>query len=108
MVARRDASRAIRFAPLGGSTFQAVLAPAMRAELPDSLVVLTESGDLLLRSAAVRHLLARLGPGWRLLGRMLGWLPQRLLEGGYDWVARHRQGVPACPLQESGDDRFDP
>ena len=107
-VARRDDARGIRFAPLGGSMYLAALSPAVRANLPDTLVVLTATGDVLLRTAAVRHLLARLGPGWRLLGWVLGCLPPHLLDGGYDWVARHRPRDRGCPLPESGEDRFDP
>lgn len=107
-LAKRDRAAGLRFAPQGGATFQAVLSPAVRAGLPDTLVVVTPGGDVLLRAAALRHLLARLGLGWRLLGRVLGWLPRGLADGGYDWVARHRRRMPSCALQKTGEDRFEP
>lgn len=107
-LAERDGSPGLRFAPQGGSTFQAVLSPSVREGLPDSLVVVTETGEVLLRTAAVCHLLARLGPGWRLLGRVLAGLPGAMADAGYDWVARHRSHQAEGCLQKSSDDRFEP
>ena len=59
--------------------------------------------EVLVKGRAVRHLLRGLGGGWRLLGACLAMLPTRVLDWGYDWVARRRKrwfGEPpdACPL----------
>jgi len=97
-----DGSR-FRFAALGGEAFRRLVLEAQRAGLPDSLVVLTPDGSLLLRSAAVIHILERIGGAWRLQGRLLALVPQGIRDLGYDAVARVRYrlfGRPAdaCPV----------
>jgi predicted DCC family thiol-disulfide oxidoreductase YuxK len=92
-----------RFAPLGGPTFLAGVGEADRMRLPDSLVVRTEEGRLLTRSAAVVHLLKRLGGLWRVIGTLGGWLPRSLLDWTYDAIARIRHRLfarpdDACPV----------
>jgi predicted DCC family thiol-disulfide oxidoreductase YuxK len=92
-----------RFAPLGGPTFLAGVSESDRARLPDSLVVRTEGGRVLTRSAAVVHVLRRLGGPWRLIGRLGGWLPRPLLDWTYDGIARIRHRLfakpdDACPV----------
>jgi predicted DCC family thiol-disulfide oxidoreductase YuxK len=102
------------FAPLQGETFQSLLSEKERKALPLSLVVRTEQGTLLTRSAGVLHILRRLGGVWRLLAGLLGVLPVILRDRLYDGVARIRHHLfarPAelCPLlppQFRG--RFDP
>lgn len=113
-LAGRDRAGAIRFAPLGGATFLRSLPLEARGSLPDSLVVLTAEGGLLTRSAAVRHLLRRIGGGWGLLARAAGLLPLAWADGLYDAVARRRgrwfpPPVEGCPLPP-GDQRarFEP
>jgi predicted DCC family thiol-disulfide oxidoreductase YuxK len=93
-----------RFAPLGGVTFRATVTPEAAAALPDSLVLRRSDGALLTRSAAVVHLLRRLGGPWLLLGALLGLLPVGLRDRAYDAVARRRQRWFAspdttCPVQ---------
>jgi len=95
--------RAFRFAPLEGEAFRAALPEERRRALPDSLIVMRADGELLSRSAAVLHLLKRLGGGWRIAGAAAGSLPSAWLDRGYDCVARlRRQLFPApssaCPL----------
>lgn len=102
-LAERDRDGAIRFAPLGGATFLRSVPPEMRDGLPDSLVVLTSEGRLLTRSAAVRHLLLRIGGGWGLLARAAAPLPAAWVDGLYKAVARRRrrwfqQPAGSCPL----------
>jgi|CXWL01.1.fsa_nt_gi predicted DCC family thiol-disulfide oxidoreductase YuxK len=92
-----------RFAPLGGETFLATLPEESRAGLPDSIVVHTGDGRLLVRSRAAAHVLRRLGGGWKLLGTLLRLVPSPLADFGYDLVARLRRRlferpVDACPL----------
>ena len=107
--AKWDASHLIRFAPLGGETFERLISSDRRVGLPDSLVVLTPEGGLLTRSEAVIHLLHRMGPPWRLVGFLLTWTPIHLRDWVYDQVARRRPAGRPCPRGfESSDPRFKP
>jgi predicted DCC family thiol-disulfide oxidoreductase YuxK len=107
-------SGAFRFAPLQGSTFSSLIAPDARSSLPDSMVVLTEQGALLVRSDALIHILRRLGGGWRLLGGLMAMVPEGLRNRGYDFVARIRYRVfgqreDLCPVAPPAwRARFDP
>lgn len=97
---------AFRFAPLGGVTFHQRLTPEHRAGLPDSVVILTASGEVLSRSRAVFRILYVLGGGWRLLGWMGQLLPRFLADAFYDRIAlvRHRlfaKPVDICPMINS-------
>jgi predicted DCC family thiol-disulfide oxidoreductase YuxK len=113
-VAVRDTAGRFRFAPRGGETFLASVPPCARASLPASIVVSTRDGRLLVRSAAVLHLMDALGGKWRLLGRLLGWIPAPLLDLGYRGVARIRRALAptpedVCPVVPPGiRERFDP
>jgi predicted DCC family thiol-disulfide oxidoreductase YuxK len=103
-----------RYAPLGGDTFRALVPNADRRGLPDSLVVYTVAGALLVRSAAVLHILRRLDGWWRLVAWLLAWVPRPLLDRLYDAVAalRHRlfrRPTESCPLLPASlRARFDP
>jgi predicted DCC family thiol-disulfide oxidoreductase YuxK len=113
-VARRDAAGRIRFAPLGGVTFQRQVPEVDRRDLPDSLVVLAPGSRPLTRSDAVAHLLRALGGAWAVGARLLAIVPRPLRDGAYDLVARFRarlfrrpEGVCPC-LPPALLDRFDP
>jgi predicted DCC family thiol-disulfide oxidoreductase YuxK len=102
-LARRDRAGAFRYAPLGGPTFLALVPAGRRAALPDSLVVRTEGGRVLVRSDAALHCLRRLGGGWRALAALLGAVPCALRDAGYDAFARSRRRWfarpdDACPI----------
>ncbi|MGH7169105.1 MAG: DCC1-like thiol-disulfide oxidoreductase family protein [Gemmataceae bacterium] len=105
---------AFRFAPLQGETFAALLSETERAALPLSLVVRTEKGTLLTRSAGVLHIMRRLGGVWRLLAGVLVLLPPALRDRLYNGVAAIRlhlfaQPAELCPLMPpSLRARFDP
>jgi predicted DCC family thiol-disulfide oxidoreductase YuxK len=114
-VLRHDRSgQAFRFAPLQGETFLARVAAERRAGLPDSVVVLTREGQLLVRSASFLHILRRLGGGWRALAALLSMIPRRMRDIAYDFVARIRYRVfgkradlcPVVPAELRA--RFDP
>lgn len=107
--ARRDRSATLRFAPLGGETFLRAIPATVRAALPDSLVVLTDSGEVLVRSGAVAHLLSRIGGVWGWWGKLLAWVPAPLRDAAYRGVARLRRTARACEWAPfPGDDRLDP
>jgi predicted DCC family thiol-disulfide oxidoreductase YuxK len=114
-VVRRDRGQPpVRFAPLAGETFRRLVPPERRHSLPDSVVLLTPGGELLLRSEATRYLMRRAGPFWRLLAALSGVLPRRLRDTLYDFVARRRQRwfgrtEELCPVLPAGlAERFDP
>jgi len=94
---------AFRFAPLQGETIQALVPADQRARLPDSFVVLTRDGSLLMRSNASLYILRSLGGGWKTLAKVLGVVPRGLRDLVYDFVARIRYRVfgrrdDLCPI----------
>ena len=98
----RDGSR-FRFAALDSKAFRRLVPESARAGLPDSIVVLTPDGRLLARSAAVVHILERIGGPWGLAGGLLGLVPRGIRDLGYDGTARvraqlFRKPVAACPV----------
>ena len=103
-VARHDrAGETFRFAPLGGECFADHVPAEVGRSLPDSMVVQTREGALLLRSDGLVHILRRLGPFWRLLGRLLGLVPKPVRDFFYDRFAERRHLLAAkpdaaCPL----------
>lgn len=114
-VARHDRTGgAFRFAPLGGETFRDSVPAEVGRELPDSMVVQTRAGSLLLRSDGLVHILRRLGPVWKLLGLLLGLVPRSLRNYFYDRFAERRHllaGSPdgSCPIMPPElRRRFDP
>src|SRR5690349_6644154 len=115
LILAKDATgTAFRFAPLQGETFASLVPAEERETLPLSLVVRTEKGMLLTRSAAVLHIMRRLGGVWRLLAGLLVLLPTGLRDRLYDGVVRNRHRLfvrPAdvCPLMPPHlRGRFDP
>lgn len=92
----RDGSR-FRFAPLQGETLALRVAEERRARLPDSIVVMTARGDLLVRSGGVVAILEQLGGAWRIGARVLSWVPRPLRDALYDFVARIRRRLVAAP-----------
>jgi predicted DCC family thiol-disulfide oxidoreductase YuxK len=113
-VARRDLEPIrFRYAPLHGQVFRSEVTAAEGRTLPDSMAVRTADGRFLTRSAAVLHVLRRLGGGWRFLARLAAVIPAALRDRCYDAIARvrHRlfaQPAQACPLlPDSLRGRFD-
>jgi predicted DCC family thiol-disulfide oxidoreductase YuxK len=92
-----DARGVLRFSPLQGEALVAAVPAGQRAQLPDSIVVLTGSGELLVRSRALVHALARLGGLWRIAAWALRALPRRLADAAYDALARRRRRWFAAP-----------
>lgn len=102
-LAERDRAGAFRFAPLFGPTFERLVPASFRAAPPDTLVVHTADGRVLIQSDAALHCLRRLGGLWRALAALLSLLPRPLRDAAYAAFARHRRrwfGRPqdACPI----------
>jgi predicted DCC family thiol-disulfide oxidoreductase YuxK len=94
---------AFRFAPLDSDRCRSMIRAERRATLPDSVILLTADGRLLMRSRATRHALSRLGGVWRLAAIVSGIVPTVLLDRLYDFIAgvRHKlfaRPLEACPL----------
>lgn len=106
LVLAEDASNnAFRFAPIQSETFDSTLQQTgiSRETLPDSIIVATEDGQILSRSAAVFHILHRLGGLWRLIAIAGATIPRPVRDSAYNAVARirHRffpRPTEACPL----------
>jgi predicted DCC family thiol-disulfide oxidoreductase YuxK len=97
ILAEDRAGSAFRFAPLQSEEFSARVSAAARSNLPDSLVVLTSEGMLLVRSSAVLHILGRLGGAWRVLGALGRAVPTGIRDWVYDGIARIRHRLFAAP-----------
>jgi predicted DCC family thiol-disulfide oxidoreductase YuxK len=103
-----------RFAPLQGETIHSRISAERRATLPDTFVVLTRDGALLMRSNASLYILERLGGAWSILAKILRAIPHGLRDLVYDFVARIRYRVfgrrdDLCPVVPPNlRARFDP
>ncbi len=98
----RDGS-SFRFSPLQGDSISRLLPENRRAGLPDSVVVLTEGGELFVKSDAIVRVGMRLGGLWRVGAALLRIIPKSVRDFTYDVVARHRGKLfaspsTACPL----------
>lgn len=103
-ILKRDRTgAAFCFAPLQGHTFIARVPSRSRNVLPDSIVVLTTTGEALVRSDAFLHILSRLGRGWKILASVLRVIPRFSRDAVYNLVARIRYRVfgmrsDVCPV----------
>lgn len=82
-----------RFAPLGGETFLTAIPGEQRVGLPDSVVVKTVDGTLLVRSNAFLHICDRIGGAWKFLANSLRVIPRPIRDAVYDFVARVRYKI---------------
>jgi predicted DCC family thiol-disulfide oxidoreductase YuxK len=102
-LAEDPAGHAFRFAPLQGEPVRQRIGEQRLRSLPDSIVVETASGEILVRSAAILHAGERLGGLWWLIARAARCIPEGLRDRVYDWIARNRIGwfgrtEQACPI----------
>ena len=101
-----------QMAPLQGETFKTLVAKEVSAELPDSLIVRKDNGQLLVKSTASLYIAARLGGYWRILSILGGMAPKVVRDVCYDGIARMRrrlfkQPEALCPLMPADlRDRF--
>ena len=102
-VLSEDSTGAFKFAPLQSDTFKARVPEDVRKTLPDSVIVATADGRVLARSAAVAHVMQRLGGLWGVSGKLGAMLPAGPLDAVYDRIAavRHKlfkKPTDACPM----------
>ncbi|HYM60961.1 MAG TPA: DCC1-like thiol-disulfide oxidoreductase family protein [Thermoanaerobaculia bacterium] len=103
LVAEDRGGEAFVYAPLGGDTFAAAFDAATATTLPDSVIIKTSDGRVLIRSAGAVHVAKRLGGAWRIIGSLIGVIPLRLRDAAYDFIARIRYRLfarpkEACPI----------
>ena len=98
-----DRSGKFMFSPQQGAAFRQAVSEEVRAKLPDSFIVIDQSGRLLLRSDAVIEIGTHLGGLWRILAATLASFPKPLRDGGYRfvaWIRSYLYAKPAdnCPM----------
>lgn len=93
LILRLDKNHIFLLAPLNGETFQKVVPTAIRDELPDSLVVLTDTGDVLVRSDSVIFIGKRLGGLPRICAFLLALTPRLIRDGMYRGIAAIRYRI---------------
>jgi predicted DCC family thiol-disulfide oxidoreductase YuxK len=91
------------FAPLQGDFVRRRVPEHIRAQLPDSVVVIDEKNNILVRSAAVIYVMKRLGGMWFLAASLLSLAPRALRDFGYATCASLRKAIfgttqEMCPL----------
>lgn len=102
-VARRDPAGKFEFAPLHGEHYARLIPRERRAAIPESVVVLPSANQVLVKSAAVRHVLQRMGGVWSWLAAAGGMFPVAFLDFAYDRVASARRGLFAAPADACPD-----
>lgn len=92
VLAEDRAGDSFRFSPLNSQKFFSSVPAENIAILPDSIVIQTARGTLLIKSAALIYVGKRLGGIWRLLAGCAETIPDSLRDKLYDVVAvsRHR------------------
>jgi predicted DCC family thiol-disulfide oxidoreductase YuxK len=98
-----DKNEQFLLSPLQGEHIKTCVESADREMLPDSIVVQTLKGELLIKSDAAIYLFHRLGGAWRPLAILVSLVPKIFRDFAYDCVARIRHRVfkepeAACPL----------
>lgn len=94
---RIDRQAHLRFAPLGGETFRAVVPAAERDHLPDSLVLVVPGRAPVVRSVAVLEAMRIVGGPWLAMAAVIARVPRPLADRLYDAVARSRRRLFAAP-----------
>lgn len=102
-ILKRDRGGYFRFATLDSDLFRSRVPADVRAELPDSVILLTRDGRVLSRSASTREVLRHLPIQWRLAGAILAIIPRPIADWAYDAIARSRHRLfkkpeGTCPL----------
>jgi predicted DCC family thiol-disulfide oxidoreductase YuxK len=102
---RHDRRGLLRYAPLQGATWAAL--PGARAHDTLDTVVLLDADGLHVRSDAVLRVLRLVGGIWSVAGVLGAWVPRRLRDAAYRFVARRRLGwfgtADACRVPDARD-----
>ena len=99
---KRDPKGALfRYTTLQGETAESMLPP--KEARPDSVAIITDERQLLVRADAAIHIGRALGFPWTLLSAVFALLPRRLRDGLYNFVAKRRYAVfgtksQSCPM----------
>ena len=96
-VLSEDRAAHFTFAPLQGASFRDALPAKVREALPDSFVVVDDTGRVLLKSDAVLHVMRRLGGLWGALAPIGDVLPRFIRDGAYTAVGNVRYRLFAAP-----------
>jgi predicted DCC family thiol-disulfide oxidoreductase YuxK len=96
-VLAEDRHGVFTLAPLQSPAFERLVSVEERADLPDTIVVRSRGGRLLVRSRAVLAIGMALGGLWRLAGLLLTAVPPPLADQVYDFVASVRGRFFAPP-----------
>lgn len=98
-ILRHDVSEmAFNFMPLQSDRLDTILPEGMdREELPDSMVIVTQRGEVLMKSDAALYIGERMGGIWRILGLLGKRVPAGLRDNIYDLIARIRHRLFAKP-----------
>lgn len=97
-----QSAKPFSFAPLQGEQIKRAIADRVYSTLPNSVVVVDESKNVLTRSTAVIYVLRRLGGLWLVFASFLSLVPRALRDVAYDAIASVRRSFGAteqvCPL----------
>ena len=99
-LARDREGKYFRFAPLESEVFAALRKASTRSEILDdidSIVLSLPDGRLLVRAGAVLEIGKILGGVWRAAAVAASVIPLRLLDAGYDGIAKIRHRIFATP-----------
>lgn len=94
---KRDRAGVFAYAPLHGETFNNGMAPAVREDLPDSLVILRPNGTVYTLSTGVLYAATRLGGLYAIAGWAGLMIPGPVRDVAYRLVARVRRRLFAAP-----------
>ncbi len=102
LILAEDTAGRIRLSPLQSEHFESQLTSLERADLPDSIVLMSDDGLLLEADATIR-ILKMLGGLWLLLALLMSIFPARMRTMGYHFVGDRRYRIfgrtaTACPI----------
>ncbi len=102
-VLKRESVTNFDFAPLQGSTFEEMHLGERLDPLPDSIVLITKEGEVLVLSSAAVSVFLELRQPWRFYGQVMNVIPLPFRDFGYCCVASVRKKIfktpdSACPL----------
>lgn len=102
-VLKHDREAVFRFSQLEGDLFKKTFSETERNSFPDSIVLLTDNRQVLIRSSATAYLLEKIGGIWRILSVLLKLIPRPMRDSAYIFVAKIRHKLfktpdDVCPI----------